>query len=88
MRYLEEEVESLDRVEANLEQTLEVMVRLEPISMVKAELAAILMVAMMEEMYLIEKLRYLLFLEFYLFVRKIEYILFYKMITINIPQYF
>ena len=71
MRYLEEEVESLDRVEANLEQTLEVMVGLEQTSMVKAELAAMLMVDMMEEMYLIEKVHILMFLAFNLFVRKI-----------------
>ena len=76
MRYLEEEAQPLDRVEANLELTLEVMVRLEPISMVKVELAAMLMVVMMEEMYLTEKLHYLLFLGFNLFVRKIEYIVF------------
>ena len=70
MRYLEEEVQSLDRVEANLEQTLVAMVALEPISMVKAELAAMLMVDMMEEMFLIEKVHYLLFLGFnYLYVK-------------------
>lgn len=71
MRYLEEEVQSLDRVGANLEQTLEVMVGLEQTSMVKAELAAMLMVDMMEEMYLIEKVHALMFLGFNLFVRKI-----------------